>query len=47
MHDQDYDINPELIKLENELANAGYLNHCINPGPIIRQKQNFDLKKWM
>ena len=41
MHDQDYNIDSELVKLENELANAGYPNHCVHAGPIIRQEAEF------
>lgn len=41
MHDQGCDITPELIKLENELSNVGYPNHCVHAGPIIRQEAEF------
>lgn len=41
MHDQDCDITPELIKLENELINVGYPNHCVHAGTIIRQEAEF------
>lgn len=41
MHDQNYDMNVELNKLENELKYIGYDKHCVHAGPIIRQEQEY------
>lgn len=41
IHEQSYDMNTELNKLENELKYIGYENHCVHAGPIIRQEQEY------
>lgn len=41
MHDQSYDISPDLEKLESELSYIGYPHHCVHAGPIIRQEQEY------
>ena len=41
MHDQAYEMDEQLIKLEKELQYIGYPNHCVHAGPIIRQEQEY------
>ncbi|MBO4635867.1 MAG: DUF3800 domain-containing protein [Clostridiales bacterium] len=40
-HDQSVDINNDLIKLENEMCNIGWGDHCIHAGPIIRSENEY------
>ena len=41
MHEQNKDITVDLQKLENEMRNIGYGNHCIHLGPLIRQEYEY------
>lgn len=41
MHDQSIDISQDLRKLNNELAQMGYANHCVHAGPVIRQEAEY------
>ena len=41
LHDQDYDMNRELVILEESLANMGWSDHCVHAGPIIRSEEEY------
>lgn len=41
MHDQKLDISDDLSRLELELSQLGYPNHCVHAGPIIRQEAEY------
>lgn len=41
MHDQSIDISEDLKKLDNELSQLGYVNHCVHSGPVIRQESEY------
>jgi len=38
-HDQKYDIQPTIFRLNRELSNIGLSNLCIHTGPIIRKEE--------
>ena len=38
IHHQEEDISSQLRQLENSLAEAGFPQHCIHAGPIIRRE---------
>lgn len=38
-HDQKYDIQPTILRLNRELSNIGLSNLCIHTGPIIRKEE--------
>ena len=41
LHDQSIDISDDLIKLETEMSNIGWPEHCIHAGPIIRAENEY------
>ncbi len=41
LHHQETNINEQLHQLENSLADAGFPNHCIHAGPIIRRENEY------
>ena len=41
LHHQETDINEQLHRLESSLADAGFPNHCIHAGPIIRRENEY------
>ena len=41
LHDQSADISEDLLRLETEMANIGWPNHCIHSGPIIRSEKEY------
>ncbi len=41
LHDQEVDITEDLIRLEMEMTNIGWSNHCIHSGPIIRSENEY------
>ena len=41
MHNQDFDISCDLQRLENELSQLGFSDHCVHAGPIIRQETEY------
>ncbi|MGN1275914.1 MAG: DUF3800 domain-containing protein, partial [Floccifex sp.] len=40
-HDQDYNMEKELIALEESLSNLGWFNHCVHAGPVIRSEEDY------
>ncbi len=40
-HDQSVDISNDLTKLENEMCNIGWPNHCFHAGPVIRSEHEY------
>ena len=40
-HDQNIDITEDLKKLERELSNIGWSEHCIHAGPVIRSEHEY------
>lgn len=40
-HDQSVKINDDLIKLEYEMKNIGWPDHCVHSGPIIRAENEY------
>lgn len=40
IHHQESDIAPQLQQLESSLAEAGFPQHCIHVGPIIRREMS-------
>ena len=40
-HDQSVDISGPIIKLEQDLANRGFPDHCVHTGPIIRRENEY------
>ena len=44
VHNQSYDILPELTKLDKELSLLGYPNHCVHVGPIIRKEPPYHME---
>lgn len=41
MHDQSIDISEHLKKLDHDLSQIGYTNHCVHAGPVIRQESEY------
>lgn len=41
LHDQEKNINKDLIVLEEHLSNIGYRNHCVHSGPLIRGEEEY------
>lgn len=41
LHDQDYDMNKELIMLEESLTDMGWAKHCVHSGPVIRSEEEY------
>ena len=41
IHEQDSNINSDLEKLENEMKNIGWPNHCVHAGPVIRSEHEY------
>ena len=39
-HDQSVDISTPITKLEADLSNRGFPNHCVHTGPIIRRENS-------
>ena len=44
IHHQESDIAPQLQQLESSLAEAGFPQHCIHAGPIIRRENEYALE---
>ena len=44
-HDQSVDISTLITKLESDLSNRGFPNHCVHTGPIIRRENEYELNK--
>lgn len=40
-HDQDYNMEKELIALEESLSHLGWSNHCVHAGPVIRSEEDY------
>jgi hypothetical protein len=40
-HDQNVNIQEDLVKLETELSQIGWPNHCVHAGPIIRSEYEY------
>ena len=40
-HDQSISIDEDVIKLETEMNNIGWPNHCFHAGPIIRSENEY------
>ncbi len=40
-HDQQKDLSDDLKKLESELSNIGWPNHCVHAGPVIRSEHEY------
>lgn len=48
LHDQTVSIDEDLIVLEKELCNIGWIKHCVHAGPVIRLEEEYrgyDLKE--
>lgn len=45
LHEQDSDISADLNRLEEELRNSGYENHCVHMGPLIRRESDYKNEK--
>jgi len=43
-HDQKQDISLQLQQLDHALQDAGFPNHCLHAGPIIRRENEFALE---
>ena len=41
IHDQDDDISLDLKKLESEMKNIGWSEHCVHAGPVIRSEHEY------
>ncbi|MBE5920583.1 MAG: DUF3800 domain-containing protein [Pseudobutyrivibrio ruminis] len=41
IHDQDDDISLDLKKLESEMKNIGWPEHCVHAGPVIRSEHEY------
>ena len=41
LHDQSYDMQGELIALEESLSRLGWKDHCVHAGPIIRSEEEY------
>lgn len=41
MHNQSINLSQDISKLNTELSQMGYGNHCIHAGPIIRQEAEY------
>lgn len=41
IHDQDDDIRLDLKKLESEMKNIGWPEHCVHAGPVIRSEHEY------
>lgn len=41
LHDQRYNMEKELIALEESLSNLGWSNHCVHAGPVIRSEEDY------
>ena len=41
IHHQEADISAQLQQLESSLAGAGFTQHCIHAGPIIRRENEY------
>lgn len=41
-HDQSVDISGPVAKLEQDLANRGFPDHCVHTGPIIRRENEYE-----
>lgn len=41
-HNQDLDISGPMAKLEQDLRNRGFPNHCVHTGPIIRRENEYE-----
>ena len=44
IHHQEDELSEQLQRLENALAEAGFPNHCIHAGPIIRRENEYALE---
>ena len=40
-HDQSVNISEPIVKLESDLTNRGFPNHCVHTGPIIRRENEY------
>ena len=43
-HDQSVDISLPIAKLEQDLANRGFPDHCVHTGPIIRRENEYEFE---
>ena len=43
-HDQASDISGPIEKLDEDLANRGFPNHCVHTGPIIRRENEYSFE---
>ena len=43
-HDQAIDISAPIAKLNTDLANRGFPNHCVHTGPIIRRENEYEFE---
>ena len=43
-HDQSVDISGPIAKLNQDLANRGFPNHCVHTGPIIRRENEYEFE---
>lgn len=43
-HDQSVDISSPITKLEADLSNRGFPNHCVHTGPIIRRENEYEFE---
>ncbi len=43
-HDQSMDISKPIAKLNQNLANHGFPNHCVHTGPIIRRENEYEFE---
>ena len=43
-HDQSVDISTPITKLEADLSNRGFPNHCVHTGPIIRRENEYEFE---
>lgn len=41
-HEQSRDISAPIAKLEQDLKNRGFPNHCVHTGPIIRRENEYE-----
>ncbi|MBR2067237.1 MAG: DUF3800 domain-containing protein [Solobacterium sp.] len=45
-HDQSFNMQDQIARLENELTNLGYKDHVVHTEPLIMRRGEYGYRKW-